>query len=92
MKTVVDLNAGIGGRVTAFLQQGMEIKAVYENDSEKMKFLTNIVGKEKVNLGYIGDTDFYTIPDADIYAFNYIMQSFSKAGNRNIENVIKVKI
>lgn len=88
MKTVVDLNAGIGGRVTAFLQQGMEIKAVYENDSEKMKFLTNIVGKEKVNLGYIGDTDFYTIPDADIYAFNYIMQSFSKAGNRNIENVI----
>lgn len=36
-QTVVDLNAAIGGRVIAFLQQGYKIKEVYDLDKEKWK-------------------------------------------------------
>lgn len=99
MKTVVDLNAGIGGRIIAFSKQGFEIKEVYEIDNENIEYLSNFLGNKKVHHVNIAEVDPISIQDADVFTFKYLQQSFSIVGktkktiniNDVIYKIIKVK-
>ena len=81
MIRVIDLNAGLGGRVLAFLKAGYDVVAAYDNDPENCRYLSKMLGEERVKEVNIMDVEPSYVEDADIYMFKIIQQSFSKAEN-----------
>ena len=74
MLTVVDLNAGIGGRAHAFIEHGFEVKEVYEMDAENAFFLSQFIDEKNVHNINLNEVDPVKIQKADIYAFKYLQQ------------------
>lgn len=79
-KRVIDFNAGLGGRIQAFLNCGFEIVNVYDSDEENCRYLSRLVGDNKVINTNIKDVNPLSVKDAEIYTFKYIQVSY--AGRR----------
>ena len=47
-KRVLDLNAGLGGRIYAFRKAGFEIVAAIDNDVENCEIMTSWMDEDKI--------------------------------------------
>lgn len=100
-KTVLDLNAGLGGRTYAFQKMGFEIVGVIDNDAENCKVIDSWL--QSRNLQYVDllEVDPNVLPNADIITAKYMQHAAVENGlrmyhskehiNDAIYNVIKAK-
>ena len=80
--TVVDLNAGLGGRVVGFANSGFEVIKAFDIDSENCEYLKKIIDPSKVIQADISQIDIHMIPDADVITFKVIQLVLSIAGGK----------
>lgn len=86
-KRVLDLNAGLGGRIYAFEKVGFEIVAAIDKDRENCEIMASWMPAEKVLNRNLLEVDSDDLPDADIIAAKYI-QNLSAPGRGNENTVI----
>lgn len=83
-KKVLDLNAGLGGRVYAFEKAGFDVVGLIENDIENCQILNEFIDSEKIININLLKLDPSTLPDVDIIMAKYLQQAFSSIEkNRN---------
>lgn len=80
-KRVLDLNAGLGGRIYAFEKVGFEIVAAIDNDVENCEIMTSWMAADKILNYNLLEVKPDILPDADIITAKYI-QHFSYASGR----------
>lgn len=80
-KRVLDLNAGLGGRIYAFEKAGFEIVAAIDNDVENCEIMKSWVTEDKVLNYNLFKVDPDTLPDADIVTAKYIQYMSSLTGS-----------
>ena len=67
-KRVLDLNAGLGGRIYAFEKAGFEISAVIDKDFENCAIISSWVNTDKIINRNLLELKPNELPDADIIA------------------------
>ena len=93
-KRVLDLNAGLGGRIYAFETAGFEIAAAIDNDAENCDIMKSWVKEEKILNYNLFEIDLDTLPDADIITAKYTQYVPSLSGSlrrdksQNVNTVI----
>lgn len=100
-KTVLDLNAGLGGRTYAFQKMGFEIVGVIDNDAENCKVIGSWLQSGNLQYTNLLEVDPNALPDADIITAKYMQFTFVESGlrmysskehvNDAIYNIIKIK-
>lgn len=80
-KRVLDLNAGLGGRIYAFEKAGFEIIAAIDMDHENCEIIASWMNKDKVLNYNLLEADPDALPDADIITAKYIQRLNYKTGN-----------
>lgn len=100
-KTVLDLNAGLGGRTYAFQNMGFEIVGVIDNDAENCKVIDSWLQSRNLQYADLLEVDPNVLPDADIITAKYMQHAAVENGlrmysskeyvNDAIYNIIKVK-
>ena len=74
---VLDLNAGLGGRVYAFEKAGFEIAAVVESNVGNCEIMASWMPSDRIfniNLVEVNPDD---LPETDIITAKYVIQNFS---------------
>lgn len=99
--TVLDLNAGLGGRTYAFQKMGFEIVGVIDNDAENCKVIDSWLQSRNLQYADLLEIDPNMLPDADVITAKYMQHATVENGlrmysskeyvNNAIYNVIKVK-
>lgn len=79
-KRVLDLNAGLGGRIYAFKKAGFEIVAAIDNDVENCEIMTSWIGENKIVNCNLLEVAPDTLPDADIITAKYIQHLSYESG------------
>lgn len=79
-KRVLDLNAGLGGRIYAFEKAGFEIVAAIDNDVENCEIMTSWMGEGKILNYDLLEVDPDALPDADIITAKYIQHLSYESG------------
>lgn len=79
-KRVLDLNAGLGGRVYAFEKAGFEIAAAVDEDAENCEIMASWLAGNKILKQDLLKVDPDALPDADIITAKYIQQLSYEAG------------
>lgn len=74
-KRVLDLNAGLGGRIYAFEKAGFEISAVIDKDFENCAIISSWVNTDKIINRNLLELKPNELPDADIITAKYIQHS-----------------
>ncbi len=74
-KRVLDLNAGLGGRIYAFEKAGFEISAVIDKDFENCAIISSWVNTDKIINKNLLELKPNELPDADIITAKYIQHS-----------------
>lgn len=100
-KTVLDLNAGLGGRTYAFQKMGFEIVGVLDNDVENCRIIASWLSSGRIQNVDLMEADLNAFPNADIITAKYIQHLSIKSGrkmyhsrknvNDVIYNMIKMK-
>lgn len=80
-KRVLDLNAGLGGRVYAFQNAGFEIIAAVENDVENCKIMASWMRENKIINRDLLEINPDELPDAEIVTASYIQQLSFHSGH-----------
>lgn len=75
---VLDLNAGLGGRIYAFEKAGFEIVAAIDNDGENCEIMKSWVTEDKILNYNLLEVNPDNLPDTDIITAKYI-QNMSSA-------------
>ncbi len=84
-KRVLDLNAGLGGRIYAFEKAGFEIAAAIDHDYENCEIMTAWMGEDKAFYYDLLEIDPDMLPDADIVTAKYLQQvSYNMSHQRRI--------
>lgn len=71
-KQVLDLNAGLGGRVYAFEKAGFEIAAVIESDVENCNIISSWIADDKILNYNLSELNLDVLPNADIITARYM--------------------
>lgn len=79
-KRVLDLNAGLGGRIYAFEKAGFEIVAAIDIDAENCEIMTSWMAADKILNYNLIEVDPDVLPDADIITAKYIQNSSYESG------------
>ena len=79
-KRVLDLNAGLGGRIYAFKKAGFEIVAAVDNDVENCEIMSSWMGEDKILNYDLREMDPDALPDADIITAKYIQHMSYESG------------
>lgn len=82
VKKVIDLNAGLGGRVYAFEKAGFEILATIDNDIENCEIMKSCLPNTNIINTNLLEINPDSLPDADLIVAKYIQQSFSVSGKK----------
>jgi site-specific DNA-cytosine methylase/ABC-type lipoprotein export system ATPase subunit len=91
-KKVLDLNAGLGGRVYAFKEAGFEILAAIDNDIENCEIMKSWLPNTNIINANLLEVDPDTLPDADLIVAKYIQQSFSVSGKKGYNENTNITI
>ncbi len=89
---VLDLNAGLGGRIFAFEKAGFDIVGAVDFDKENCEIMESWLEKSKIiqaDLLYIDPDD---MPEADLIMGKYVQQSFSKHGEKLADKNVNMSI
>lgn len=100
-KTVLDLNAGLGGRTYAFQKRGFEIVGVLDNDAENCRIIESWLQSGRIQNVDLLEVAPNLLPDADIITAKYIQRLSVENGfkmyhsreyvNDVIYKIIKIK-
>jgi site-specific DNA-cytosine methylase len=91
-KRVLDLNAGLGGRVYALDKSGFEIVGVIDNDVENCEILASWIDSSKIIYRNLLELDPSSLPEADLIIAKYLQQSFSENGKESANNNVNIAI
>lgn len=81
---VLDLNAGLGGRIYAFEKAGFEIEAVVESDVENCEIMASWMEEDAILNYNLLELDPYDLPDADIITAKYTEQLLIRNNEYNV--------
>lgn len=84
-KRVLDLNAGLGGRIYAFEKAGFEIVAALDDDIENCGIIASWLTKDKVINCKLFEVNPDNLPDADIITAKYVQHQFYKPVQMNAD-------
>ncbi len=100
-KRVLDLNAGLGGRIYAFEKAGFEIVAAIDSDAENCEIMASWMAADKIIKYDLLELRPEDLPDADIITAKYIQRLSYESGrirydmpkneNEAIFNIISIK-
>lgn len=86
---VLDLNAGLGGRVYAFEKAGFEIAAVVESNVGNCEIMASWMPSDRIfniNLVEVNPDD---LPETDIITAKYVIQNFSVISKQTKDDISK---
>ena len=87
-KRVLDLNAGLGGRVYALETAGFDIAGAIDQDPENCEIMASWLGTSKVIQANLLELESESVPDADLIMGKYIQRTFLRDGKEpDIRNV-----
>lgn len=84
-KRVLDLNAGLGGRIYAFKKAGFEIVAAVDNDVENCEIMSSWMDEDKILNCDLREVDPDALPDADIITAKYIQHMSYESGRKRYD-------
>ncbi len=100
MLKVVDLNAGLGGRVVAFKNAGFSIERVCDLDKENCNYLSKLIDSSKVEHVDLDKLDLSGVGEIDVICAKYIQRAFvfldkngnslpDKSSNESVYRIVK---